>query len=127
MKDLQFTLVLEDHAADAEALDELTRRFARDLVDWGVETAERPAGGPAPEGAKGIDYATLNQIAIAVAPGLFSGLVEFLKDWKAGGKTRSVRIKTPAGLELEFVTDKPYSDEDLVALVEKLRAVDNPD
>jgi hypothetical protein len=36
-------------------------------------------------------------------------LVEFLQAWTLRGENRTVRIKTPGGLELEFTPEKKMS------------------
>jgi hypothetical protein len=122
MSDVHFTVIIREKDADDEFLDALTRRLRNELLELGVESAVRPSGGELPEGAKGIDIPTLNQIAVAVAPGTLTGLIEFLQHWKLRSKTRTLKIKTPGGFEIEFPTDQKYSEDQLLALVDKLRA-----
>ncbi|MFB0533374.1 MAG: hypothetical protein ACETWR_00155 [Anaerolineae bacterium] len=53
-------------------------------------------------------------------PAFLPKLVEFLQAWTLCGENRTVRIKTPAGLELEFTPEKKMSEAEVLALVEKL-------
>ena len=121
--EIQLQLTIAEADADAEILDELTRRLMRDLRDLGAESVERPAGEPAPEGAKG-DPFTLGALALVAMPVLLPKLVEFLQAWSLRGESRKIKIKTPAGLEVEFTPEKILSQDELLALVEKLAQAD---
>ena len=112
-------LTVTEAEADAESLDELTGRLLRDLRELGAESVERPSGEAVPEGAKG-DAFTLGALALAAVPAFLPKLVEFLQAWALRGESRTVRIKTPAGLEVEFTPEKKLSEAELLALVEKL-------
>ncbi len=121
MTEIQLDLTIAEADADAERLDELTRRLMNDLRDLGTETVERPAGGLAPDGAKG-DAFTLGALALVAIPAVLPPIVAFLQAWALRDKTRSVKIKTPAGLEIEFTPEKRFTEEELLALVDKLTA-----
>jgi len=116
---VQLDLTVTEADADAERLDELTRYLLSDLRDLGAESVERPSGGSAPEGAKG-DPFTLGTLALVAVPSFLPKLVEFLQAWSLRGESRTVKIKTPAGLEVEFTPEKKLSEAELLALVEKL-------
>jgi hypothetical protein len=91
----------------------------RDLRELGAESVERPSGESVPEGAKG-DAFTLGALTLAAVPAFLPKLVEFLQAWALRGESRTVRIKTPAGLEVEFTPEKKLSEAEVLALVEKL-------
>ena len=112
-------LTITEADADAERLDELAGRLLRDLRDLGAESVERPSGEAVPEGAKG-DAFTLGALTLAAVPAFLPKLVEFLQAWALRGENRTVRIKTPAGLEVEFTPEKKLSEAEVLALVEKL-------
>ena len=119
--EIQLHLTVTEEDADPERLDELTGRLLRDLRELGAESVERPSGGVTPEGAKG-DTFTLGALALVAVPAFLPRLVEFLQAWSLRGESqgRRVKIKTPAGLEVEFAPEKKLSQAELVALVEKL-------
>ena len=117
--EIELQLTLAEAESDAERLDELTRRLMRDLEDLGVESVERPPGDVAPEAAKG-DPFTWGALTLALVPALLPKLVEFLRDWARRNEGRTVKIKTPIGLEVEFTPGEKFTETDLLALVEKL-------
>jgi hypothetical protein len=112
-------LTITETDADAESLDELTGRLLRDLRELGAESVERPSGEAVPGGAKG-DAFTLGALTLAAVPAFLPKLVEFLQAWALRGESRTVRVKTPAGLEVEFTPEKKLSEAEVLALVEKL-------
>lgn len=112
-------LTITEADADAESLEELTSRLLRDLRELGAESVERPSGESVPEGAKG-DAFTLGALALVAVPAFLPKLVEFLQAWALRGESRTVRIKTPAGLEVEFTPEKKLSEAEVLALVDKL-------
>jgi len=118
--EIQLTLTITEADADDERLDELTGRLLRDLRELGAESVERSSGGVVPEGAKPIEPFTLGALALVAIPAFLPKLVEFLQAWSLRGESRKVKIKTPAGLEVEFTPEKKLSEAELLALVEKL-------
>jgi hypothetical protein len=96
----------------------------RDLRDLGAEYVERPRGGPTQEGAKGADAFTWGALALGAAPAFLPKLVEFLQAWTLRGEKRTVKIKTPAGVEVEFTPEKRLSQDELLALVQRLTHVE---
>jgi len=117
--EIQLHLTIAEADADEERLDALTGYLLRDLRELGAESVERAPGKPPPEGAKG-DSFTLGALALGAAPALLPKLVEFVQAWSLRGESRKVTIKTPAGLEVEFTPEKKLSQNELLALVEKL-------
>ena len=119
-QDIQLTLTLSDADADPEGLDALTVRLMRDLRDLGVESVERPSGDVLPPGAKAGDPVTIGALVLVALPAILPKLVEFLQAWSLRGESRSIKIKTPQGLEVEFTPEKKLSEADLLALIKKL-------
>jgi len=119
MTEIRLDLSISEAGADAAWVDELTTRLMRDLRDLGTESVERQTGGVVPKGGKG-DPFTLGALVLIAAPTLLPKLVEFLQAWSLRAEGRKVRIKTPAGLEVEFTPDKKLSEDELVSLVGKL-------
>lgn len=113
-------LTIAESGADAERVDDLTQRLRRDLRDLGAESVERPTGEPTAEGAKGAAAFTWGALTVGAAPTFVAKLVDCLQAWVLSGDERAVRIKTPAGLEVEFTPNKRLSEDELLALVEKL-------
>ena len=121
--DVKLHLTIAESGADAEWIDDMTRRLMSDLRDLGAESVERPTGEPAPEGSKVADTFTLGALALVAVPAFLPKLVECLQAWVLRGEKRTVKVKTPAGLEVEFTPEKRLSQDELLALVEKLTKV----
>ena len=117
--EIELQLAIAEVEADSDRVDELTRRLMRDLHELGVESVERRSGDIAPEGAKG-DPFTWGALTLALVPALLPKLVEFLRDWARRDEGRTVKIKTPTGLEVEFMPDEKLTETELLSLVEKL-------
>jgi hypothetical protein len=72
-----------DEGSDDEELDRLTGRLRRELLELDVDDVRRPAGGDAPEGARGIDVAALGQllVSLASAPAVLRGVASAIGAW----------------------------------------------
>ena len=77
-------LVLEpDPELDPEACERLTRQLCSELAELDVESVGLAAGGTVPDGAKGTDPVTLGAVIVALSAsgGVFTGLIDTLRDW----------------------------------------------
>ena len=77
-------LVLEpDPELDPEACERLTRWLRSELAELDVESVGLAAGGTVPDGAKGTDPVTVGAVIVALSAsgGVFTGLIETLRDW----------------------------------------------
>ena len=117
--DVKLYLTVADSDADAEWIDDLTLRLMRDLRDLGAESVERPTGELMPEGSKAAAAFTLGALVLVAVPAFLPKLVEFVHAWVMR-EERTIKVKTPAGLEVEFTPEKRLSQDELLALVEKL-------
>ena len=115
--EIELQLAVSEADADAERLDQLTRRLTRGLRDLGVESVERPPGEAPPEDAKG-DPFTLGTLALALVPALLPELVKFLRDWVQTRQGQTVKITTSDGVEVEFTAN--LTETELASLVEKI-------
>lgn len=119
LSEVQLELSISEADADAEWLDNLTGYLANDLVELGVQSITKPGETDVPDGAKG-DAFTLGALALVSVPALLPSLLGFLQAWTLRGESRTVTIKTPAGLEVTFAPEKRLSESELLALVNKL-------
>jgi hypothetical protein len=118
--EIQLYLTVAESNADAEYVDDLTRLLMYNLRELGAESVERSTGKPAPDGSKAGAAFTLGALALTAAPTFLPKLVDFLQAWSLRGEKRTVKIKTPAGLEVEFTPEKRLSQDELLELIEKL-------
>ena len=106
---MNLLLVLEpDPELDPEACERLIRQLRAELVELDVESVVPAMGGTAPDGAKGADPVTLGAVIVALSAsgGVFTGLIETLRDWlgRHSGRHRiSVTIDGDT-IELERAT-----------------------
>jgi hypothetical protein len=61
----------------------LARRLRAELAELDVESLALAAAGTAPDGAKGADAVTLGALVVALSAsgGVFTALIELLRDW----------------------------------------------
>jgi hypothetical protein len=94
-----------DPEFDSAAGDRLVRRLRAELVQLDVESVSLAAEGNVPDGAKGVDPVTVGALVVALSAsgGVFTALIETLRDWlgRQSGRHRiSVTIDGDT-LELE--------------------------
>jgi len=93
---IRLELLLEpDPELDAEDRERLDRQLRAELRELDIDSIAAVAGAPPPGGAKGADGATLGAfvLALSASGGVFSTLIETLRDWlnrHSGGHRISV-------------------------------------
>jgi hypothetical protein len=103
---VHLTLALE---ADAEAreVEEATARLRGELLSLDVDSVERAPGGPAPEGTRAVDLASIGSLIVTIAQGAaaLAPLVSAVQAWLAARGSGTVeleidgdKIKIPARL-----------------------------
>lgn len=112
-------LTLSEPQAEEERIEKLTISLMNDLRDMDLISVERPLAEEPPEGVKGEPF-TIGALALVALPTVLPNLVNFLQAWTMRAENRKVKIKTPAGLEVEFTPEKILSADELVNLAEKL-------
>ena len=104
-----------DPEADEQQQERLARRLRAELADLDLDVAVGPAAaGSAPEGAKGADPVTLAAIVVAMSAsgGVFTAVIETIKDWLArqSGRHR-IRVTIDGdSIELAKVTREQRQD-----------------
>jgi hypothetical protein len=78
-----WVLLKPDPELDPEAGERLTRQLRAELAELDVESVKLAAEGTPPANAKGTDAVTLGAIIVALSAsgGVFTALVETLRDW----------------------------------------------
>lgn len=83
--DTQSVIVVLEPDPDlaAEDVERLHRQLRIELGELDVDAVTTAAGEPAPDGAKGVDPATVGAILVALSTsgGVFTALVYTLRDW----------------------------------------------
>jgi hypothetical protein len=120
LPELLIILSLED--SDPEELDNLTRELKMEIGDLDVETVENVSAGTLPEGTKAVDWASMGQIAVSLAPTVIPPLFGLLKSWIERKPSTPVKIKVRVGkktAQIEYDPTKTTA-KDLDTLVKSL-------
>jgi hypothetical protein len=106
--------VAEDDA-DARRIDELTLLLRRELLETDVDSVERPSGGMAPEGSRGLDAATIGTLLVAVSSSALSvaQVVNTIRGWARRASGAGVQISV-GGSTLRLVGPPTQEQQHLV-------------
>lgn len=112
--------------ADAEELDRLGRGLRSELLELNVASVTPVSAGPAPEGAKAVDWNLLGEwavkLAVAAVPGLFTLLKDRQKSAPASAPLK-IKVKTGRHRQVEVEYDPAHTTpEQLAELVKQLEA-----
>lgn len=103
-----------DPELDPEAGERLLPRLRSEIAELDVESVRPGPAGVAPDGAKGSDAVTLGAIVVALSAsgGVFTALVEILRDWLGRSSARHRISLTIDGdtIELERASDAERRD-----------------
>jgi hypothetical protein len=101
-------VLLDEPGADDERLDELTRRLRNELRELENLDDERTRTSGSPDGARGMDAATLGSLLVTLAqPQALQALVSTLRAWlgRTPDPARRVRVELDGDvLELSAAT-----------------------
>jgi hypothetical protein len=108
--DTAVKIELFEPEADAERVDELTQLLREELLQLDVDSAEPVPGGPAPEGSKGLELATIGALLVTLRSSaeLAERVVSVVRSWLRRGSSpaRAVRLTVEGRtLELSAATD----------------------
>ncbi|MEU3917753.1 hypothetical protein [Streptomyces sp. NPDC029004] len=110
-------LVLElDPELDPEAGERLMQRLRAEIAELDVESLRPGPATTAPDGAKGTDPLTLGAVVVALSAsgGVFTALVETLRDWLGRHSARHRISLTIDGDTLELERASAAERRDLV-------------
>jgi len=110
--ELLIFLSLED--GDQAELDELTRELKSEIGQLNVDSVDDVSQGEAPDGTKAIDWASIGNLAITLAPTIVPPLFELLKSWVERKPSTPVKIKIKVGnktAQLEYDPTKTSAKE----------------
>ena len=80
---------------DDEALAECATMLGEELAELDIDEVSTAAAGPAPPGAKGVEFVALGALVVKLARSqeLLSSLVDTVRDWFSRNGPDSVRIE----------------------------------
>lgn len=100
--------LMADPEYGPEAGERAARQLRSELSELDVESVRVPVGGAAPDGAKGADALTIGAVVVALSAsgGVFTSLVETVRDWLGRSAARHRVSLTIDGdtIDLEHAT-----------------------
>ncbi|WP_438037425.1 hypothetical protein [Sorangium sp. So ce128] len=116
-------VLIEFHDADIEKdqLDTMLGSLMRDLGATGA-IPSRVSEGQLPKNAKG-DAFTLGALAIAALPTVLPQAIVLINEWVVRAPRRRIRIKGKNGVEIEFTSEKPLSEKEVLDLARRISAI----
>jgi hypothetical protein len=80
---------------DPEAVDELTARLRRQLLELDVDAVERPSAGEPPPGTRGLETLALGTLIVKLArtPELLGMLTGAVRSWLSTQGKRTVKLE----------------------------------
>jgi hypothetical protein len=101
---------------DEQQLDAMTTSLRRQLLELDVETVERVAAGPAPEGAKAIETLALGALVVKLVARreTLAGVAGLIRSWLGSRPDRTARLRFGED-EVELTGLSPEQQERLIA------------
>lgn len=93
--ELLISLSLDD--SDQTELDELTRQLKSEIEQLSVDSVVGVSQGKAPDGTKAVDWASVGNMVVTLAPVIIPPLFELLKSWVERKPSTPVKIKIKVG------------------------------
>ena len=90
---LQIKLHVDDDISPLE-MEELTAAMRRELLKLDVQSVDRVSGGPAPEGAKGVELAELGALVVSFGQAVpaLGQVLAAIRGWITRSPNRTVEI-----------------------------------
>ncbi len=121
LPELQISVSVDDGVP--EEIDELARELRAEIAGLDIESVESVGAGPAPAGVKGVvDWASIGQMTVTLAPVIVPPLFALLKAWVERKPSVPVKVRVKVGrrtAQIEYDPTK-VSTEDLQALIKSL-------
>ena len=118
--ELLITLSLDQ--GDTGELDELTRQLRSEIEALNVDSIEEVSQGDAPTGTKALDWVSVGQMAVTLAPTVVPPLFALAKSWVERKPSTPVKIRIKAGKKTAEIEYDPThtNPEELDTLVKTL-------
>ncbi|MFD4507087.1 hypothetical protein [Streptomyces sp. NPDC058457] len=109
-------LLAPDPEMDPEAGERLTRRLRAEIAELDIESVHPAPGGTAPYRAKGSDAVMVGAIVVALSAssGVFTALVETVRDWLERSSARHRVSLTIDGDTIELERASAAERHDLI-------------
>lgn len=93
LNQLEINLRVDDDVSPLE-MEELTAAIRRELLQLDVQSVDRVSGGPAPEGAKGVELAALGALIVNLGKAMpvLGQVIDVIQAWAARSPNRTVKL-----------------------------------
>jgi hypothetical protein len=93
LNQLEINLRVDDDVSPLE-MEELTAAIRRELLQLDVQSVDRISGGPAPDGAKGIELAAIGALIVNLgkATPVLGQVIDVIQAWAARSPNRTVKL-----------------------------------
>jgi hypothetical protein len=93
LSQLEINLRVDEDVSPLE-MEELTAAIRRELLLLDVQSVDRVSGGPAPDGAKGIELAALGALIVNLgkATPVLGQVIDVIQAWAARSPNRTVKL-----------------------------------
>jgi len=119
---MRLDIELEPDADEAE-LELAAAQLRQELLELDVDAVERPSGGSAPPGARGVEVGVLGTLLVAAGKGAIGAVLHTIQAWVARRSSRTVKI-TLDGDSIELTN---ASEDEQRRLIESFLARHDPD
>jgi len=118
--ELLISLSIED--SDQAELDELTRELRSEIEQLSIDSVDNVSKGEAPAGTKAVDWASIGNLTVTLAPTIIPPLFELLKSWVDRKPSTPVKIRIKVGKKTAQIEYDPTktSAKELETLVRSL-------
>jgi hypothetical protein len=110
--ELEVNLEVDEDVSPLE-MEELTSAMRRELLLLDVQSVDRVSGGPAPDGAKGIELAAIGALIVNLgqATPVLGQVVEAIRVWVARSPARTVKLTLDGDtLEVGGISESQQGD-----------------
>lgn len=86
--DHQLQILLSEEGADAERVDDLTRRLRAELLELDVEDVKPVSAGPPPPGARAVELAAIGSLLVGLgsSTSALHQVMSVIRDWWGRGR-----------------------------------------
>jgi hypothetical protein len=116
--DTTLLVELDESGADDERRDHLARALRGELLELDVDSVEQATSGPAPDGTRGLDAASIGALVVTASASvdLVAKVVHVLRSWLRSSPPQTQRTLkiTVAGQTLELENASEAQQEQLI-------------
>ncbi len=121
-KNAELLITVSAEGYDEEELNELTYQLRSEIESLNVDSIETVSKGKAPSGTKAVDWVSIGQMAVTLAPVVVTPLFECVKSWVERKPSTPVKVRVKVGKKTAQIEYDPVhtTEAELATLVKAL-------